>query len=371
MRKKTSIKTISTKKAFSKTVPAKTVSANTVSGTKKIAHSKKTDQLKLRALKKAKHIKPSAIDQTKKSIHQKMRLNQFIAQTTLLSRRKSEELIINKEIRINGKIITNLSTQVTPSQDKVFHKKVLLKLPRHNIYIMFYKPAQVLTSMSDGETKRAHVAQFFPQLKSRVFPVGRLDWSSEGLLLMTNDGEFSQKIIHPQFKVTKTYLIKIDKPISATHKAKLLNGIPSDIGRLKANHVHTVKQYSRNDKKTKYSWVQIQINEGKNRMLRRMLSKLGYRIQRLKRIAIGNLKLGKLPQGQFTYLTPQQVDKIFTPIKEVKKFNTDLTTKPVSKRRNLKNRPTREKRLGPIKESKKRTVTKSKVKIQKSRRNRK
>lgn len=339
---------------------------------KNLAQSKKTNELKTRVLKKAKHIKPTDVDQTKKSIHQKMRLNQFIAQTTLLSRRKSEELIINKEIRINGKIITDLSTQVTPSQDKVFHKKVLLKLPRHNIYIMFYKPAQVLTSMSDEEAERTHVAQFFPQLKSRVFPVGRLDWSSEGLLLMTNDGEFSQKVIHPQFKVTKTYLIKIDKPLSSTHKSKLLAGIPSDIGRLKANHVHTVKQYSRNDKKTKYSWIQIQIDEGKNRMLRRMLSKLGYRIQRLKRIAIGNLKLGKLPQGQFTYLTPQQVDKIFTPVKEVKNISTDLKKISIIKRKETKKRPTREKRLGPIKESKKHDSTiKRKSKVQRIRRNRK
>ncbi|MBE8222033.1 MAG: rRNA pseudouridine synthase [Bdellovibrionales bacterium] len=337
---------------------------------KKLSHSKKTNELKTRVLKKAKHIKPTAVDQTKKSIHQKMRLNQFIAQATLLSRRKSEELIINKEIRINGKIITDLSTQVTPSQDKVFHKKVLLKLPRHNIYIMFYKPAQVLTSMSDTEAERAHVAQFFPQLKSRIFPVGRLDWSSEGLLLMTNDGEFSQKVIHPQFKVTKTYLIKIDRPLSPIHKSKLIAGIPSDIGRLKANHVHTVKQYSRNDKKTKYSWIQIQIDEGKNRMLRRMLSKLGYRIQRLKRIAIGNLKLGKLPQGQFTYLSPQQVDKIFTPTKEVKKISTDFKTRTVTKKREIKKRPTREKRLGPIKDSKKKTTTKRKPKAQKSRRHR-
>lgn len=336
---------------------------------KKIAQSKKTNELKTRVLKKAKNIKPTNVDQTKKSIHQKMRLNQFIAQTTLLSRRKSEELITNKEIRINGKVITDLATHVTPSQDKVFHKKVLLNLPQHNIYIMFYKPAQVLTSMSD-ESERAHVAQFFPQLKSRIFPVGRLDWSSEGLLLMTNDGDFSQKVIHPQFKVTKTYLIKIDKPLSAVHKAKLLAGIPSDIGRLKANHVHTVKQYSRNDKKTKYSWVQIQIDEGKNRMLRRMLSKLGYRIQRLKRIAIGNLKLSKLPQGQFTYLSPQQVDKIFTPIKEVKKIATDLKSKPQKKSTRIKQRPTREKRLGPIKESKKRDSSSKQKKTSKSQRSR-
>lgn len=338
---------------------------------KKLAQSKKTNELKNRVLKKAKDIKPTDVDQTKKSTHQKMRLNQFIAQTTLLSRRKSEELIINKEIRMNGKIITDLSTQVIPSQDQVFHKKVLLRLPQHNIYIMFYKPAQVLTSMSD-ESERAHVAQFFPQLKSRVFPVGRLDWSSEGLLLMTNDGEFSQKVIHPQFKVTKSYLIKIDKPLTATHKSKLLAGIPSDIGRLKASHVHTVKQYSRNDKKTKYSWIQIQIDEGKNRMLRRMLSKLGYRIMRLKRIAIGNLKLGKLPQGQFTYLTPQQVDKIFSPIKEVKKISTALKTKPQRKKRELKQRPTREKRLGPIDASKKRDSSSvKKSKAVRSRRNRK
>lgn len=239
-----------------------------------------------------------------------IRLNTFLSQTLFISRRKAEELILKKEILINSQRISSLSTQVCPKTDIVKYKKKVLRLDRKKIYIAFNKPPQVLTTMKD-DLERPCVADFFKVLKKRVFPVGRLDWSTEGLLLMTNDGTFSQEVMHPKFEIDKTYLVKINKPLSQVHKKKLLTGVPTPIGKLQAKKVFHVVRTSRRLQKTKHQWIKIIVHEGRNRMIRRMLEKLGYDVKTLRRVAIGNLKMSKLSRGHFEFLSPQQIQKIF------------------------------------------------------------
>ena len=239
-----------------------------------------------------------------------IRLNAFLSQTLFMSRRKAESLILQGEVLVNSQRVNSLSTQIRPQADVVMYKKKVLKLNNKKVYIAFNKPPQVLTTLKDN-LGRVCVADFFKKFKKRIFPIGRLDWNTEGLLLMTNDGEFAQKISHPKFEIEKTYLVKIDKPLELKHKTKLLNGVPSSIGKLKAKKIFYVNKSSKKLQKTKYHWIKIIIHEGKNRMIRRMLEKLGYDVKVLRRTAIGGLKMHNLPKGHFFILSPQQVNKIF------------------------------------------------------------
>lgn len=150
----------------------------------------------------------------------------------------------------------------------------------------------------------------------RVFPVGRLDWDSEGLLIITNDGEFAQSVSHPKSEVTKTYMVKLDSKPTDEKLQKLRHGISIIGGKVAAKHVERVKGRGSKEK----DWIRIVITEGKNRQIRRMFEKIGCDVQKLQRISIGSLELGNLERGNYKVLNPNQVNKIFTPdYKTVKK----------------------------------------------------
>jgi len=235
-----------------------------------------------------------------------VRLNKWIADCGLTSRRKADEWIDSGRVKLNGKAVFELGVKIDPKKDNVtVDGKPLKPKKGPKIYIAFHKPEKVVTTLSDPEG-RTTIKDYFPKLKSRVFPVGRLDWDTEGLLLMTDDGDFAQSVIHPSADIPKTYLAKLDGQPSEAQLRKLLNGVTIVGGRVKAIAVERVKKGS-----DKYDWVKIAVTEGKNRQVRRMFEKIGFDVKKLKRVAIGALPLGRIPKGMHAYINEVGLQKIF------------------------------------------------------------
>lgn len=238
-----------------------------------------------------------------------VRLNKFLAQNGVASRRSADHLIENGDVQINGKKVFELGIKVDPMQDRVVVQGKPLKIVKDKVYLMLYKPKEVLTTMSDPEG-RPCIGDLFRDFPYRVFPIGRLDYDSEGLILLSNDGEFAQKITHPSQEVTKTYLVKVDGKPEMKHIQKLRNGVTIIGGRVAAKHIEKIKMKDGSDK---YDWYKIIITEGKNRQIRQMFAKIGFDVMKLQRVAIGRLKLGSLDRGEIRDLTDLDMKKALLP----------------------------------------------------------
>lgn len=241
-----------------------------------------------------------------------VRLNKFLADCGIASRRKADELIEEGVVQVNGKTTYELGVRIEPNIDKVTVSGKPVKPETLKVYIVFYKPENVLTSMNDP-LDRPTVAHFMEKLPVRVFPVGRLDWDTEGLLLLTNDGDFSQKVMHPREEIPKTYLVKLDGRPTDEKLAKLTKGVTIPGGKVAAKLVERVKV---GDSKT-YDWIKIIITEGKNRQVRFMFQKIGYDVKKLKRVAIGQLTLGSLRKGEYAFLDKSGIDRVFKQSKAI------------------------------------------------------
>jgi 23S rRNA pseudouridine2605 synthase len=242
-----------------------------------------------------------------------VRLNKYIASCGIASRRKSDWLILDGKVRVNGKTITEVGVQVDPRKDAVVVNNKLIRSVQENVYVMFHKPTKVVTTMSDPEG-RPCINDFLTKVKIRLFPVGRLDWDSEGLLLLTNDGTFAQKVAHPKNHVAKTYIVKLSGQPTDAHLQKLTKGISIIGGKAFALAARRMEGHGSD----KYDWVKIIINEGRNRQIRMMFEKLGFDVKKLQRVAVGSLKLGKLERGKFQILFPDDIKKIFQTPKELR-----------------------------------------------------
>lgn len=181
-----------------------------------------------------------------------------------------------------------------------------LKAKGQPVYAIFHKPKGVLTTMEDP-AGRPTVKDFLDRLPVRLFPVGRLDWDSEGLLILTNDGDYANRIMQPKAEVTKTYLVKVDGQPTAEQLAKLRRGVPIPGGRVTAKYVARLDDRG----KDKYAWLKIVITEGKNRQIRYMFEKIGYDVLKLQRVAIGCLRLGQVERGQVVFLNEVAADMVF------------------------------------------------------------
>ncbi len=264
-----------------------------------------------------------------------IRLNRLIAEAGLASRRGADQLILDGEVSVNGKRVTTLGHKVNPQADRIFVKGKPLKPQEPKVYIAFHKPENVITSMDDPHGRKT-VADYFHKLRVRLFPVGRLDWDSEGLLLLTNDGDFAQKIMHPKGEVHKTYLVKLSGSPSDQQIQRLLRGvsIPQG-GRVRALKVERFSQGSK-----QYDWIKIVIAEGKHRQVREMCAKIGFDVRKLRRVAIGQLRLGQLKKGEFKVLGPKDIQKALSsdlplagkPQSKAKAKARKKTTKTWSKR---------------------------------------
>ncbi|MCB0349585.1 MAG: rRNA pseudouridine synthase [Bdellovibrionales bacterium] len=242
-----------------------------------------------------------------------VRLNKYIASCGVASRRKADWLILDGKVRVNGKTITEVGVQVDPVRDAIVVNNKLIRAIQDNVYVMFHKPAKVVTTMNDPEG-RPCISDYLDKAKIRLFPVGRLDWDSEGLLLLTNDGAFAQKVAHPKHHVAKTYMVKLDGQPTDQHLQKLTKGISIIGGKAHALAVRRMEGRGSD----KYDWVKIIINEGRNRQIRMMFEKLGFDVKKLQRVAIGALKIGTLERGKIKILFEDDLKKIFQQPKELR-----------------------------------------------------
>jgi 23S rRNA pseudouridine2605 synthase len=230
------------------------------------------------------------------------RLQKILSEMGITSRRKAEDLIFEGRVTVNGRIAT-IGTKADPVKDHIKVDGKLLIRPEPKVYIMFNKPKNVVTSLHDPEG-RPTVKDFLKGVKYRVFPVGRLDYDSEGLLLLTNDGDFAHAVLHPSKKISKTYLVKVKGILEEDEIEKLRAGV-------KLVEMLTAPAKVKRIRKTENnSWLEMTIYEGKKRQIRRMLEKTGHDVLKLKRISVDGLELGKLEPGTFRYLTPEERDKI-------------------------------------------------------------
>ncbi|NTU42017.1 MAG: rRNA pseudouridine synthase [Nitrospirales bacterium] len=230
------------------------------------------------------------------------RLQKILAQMGIASRRKAEEIIEEGRVTVNGQVAT-LGMKADPEKDHVKLDGKLLTRMEAKVYLMLNKPMGVVTSLSDPEG-RPTVKDYLRGVRQRVFPVGRLDYDSEGLLLITNDGDFAQAILHPARKVPKTYVVKAKGMVSDEALEKLKRGIRLEDGMTAPARVRKIREAENN------SWVEITIHEGKKRQVRRMMEAIGHPVLRLKRVIINGLRLGDLMPGELRYLTPDEVETV-------------------------------------------------------------
>ena len=238
---------------------------------------------------------------------QLIRLQKMLADCGVASRRKSEELIRAGRVRVNGRV-AEIGDKVDPVNDKVYvGKRRVTGTARPQLrYIMLNKPRGVLTTMSD-EKGRKCVADLVKDIPERVYPIGRLDRDSEGMLLMTNDGEFANHIMHPKKHVNKVYRVTVRPNITDEQVVKLENGVVIDGRKTAPAQVRVVSR----DKDEGRCVLEIVIREGRNRQIRKMCDTVGLEVARLKRIAIGGVKLGKLRSGMYRDLTDIEVRKLY------------------------------------------------------------
>ena len=232
-----------------------------------------------------------------------MRLQKYMADCGVASRRACEHIIEDGRVTVNG-IPADLGASVEETDEVRLDGKRLRPQPER-VVLMLYKPRGVVSTSSD-EAGRKTVQEFVKELPYRLYNVGRLDLNSEGLLLLTNDGELANRLMHPRYGVNKTYRVVCDGTLSASEIATLTNGVQLEDGITAPAKVTNIRRST-----TGGTAFSITIHEGRNRQIRRMLEAIGHRTLRLKREAYGNLKLGDLKPGEWRYLTPEEIAGLY------------------------------------------------------------
>ncbi|MCX8070572.1 MAG: rRNA pseudouridine synthase [Thermodesulfovibrionales bacterium] len=239
-----------------------------------------------------------------------MRLQKALSQFGISSRRQSERLIEEGRVTVNGSI-AQIGTKVDISRDHIKVDGKLLIKPEIKAYYIFYKPTGVVSTLSDPQG-RACIKDYLKTIPHRVFPIGRLDFNSEGLIILTNDGELTNALLHPSKKVYKTYHVKINDEPTIEVIDKLRKGVRLSDGMTKPAKVKILKKTEKN------TWLVISIYEGRQRQIRRMLEAVGHTVLRLIRVKIGNISLGDLKKGEIRKLTQRELESLFKEIKNIK-----------------------------------------------------
>ncbi len=229
------------------------------------------------------------------------RLQKILAAAGIASRRKAEELIVAGRVSVNGKTVVELGSKADLSVDEVKVDGQRLSAPKHFVYFALHKPKNCVTTVFDPEGRET-VMKFFKGVRERIYPVGRLDYASEGLLLLTNDGDFAAKLMSPASHVSKTYLVKIKGLLTPEQEEQFRTGIPMH-GR------RTAPAGLRILKKTQNPWYEVRLIEGRQNQIRVMFKHFGHLVEKLKRIRIGFLDLGALKAGVYRTLTSSEVEK--------------------------------------------------------------
>ncbi len=232
------------------------------------------------------------------------RLQKVIAASGISSRRKAEELIVDGKVKVNGKVVTELGTKVSGKDIVEVNGKVISKEEKE--YYLLNKPRGVITSTSDDKDRKTVVDLI--NTKARIFPVGRLDYDTTGLILLTNDGEFANIMMHPKNQIDKVYIAKVKGIIKGEQINKLKEGITLDNQLLKASRVKLRKT----NLETNTSIVEITIHEGKNHQIKRMFESVGFPVLKLKREREGFFQLENLKSGEYRKLTPKEVQTVYS-----------------------------------------------------------
>lgn len=232
-----------------------------------------------------------------------IRLNKFLAQAGVASRREVDKMIAEGRIKVNSQVVQVLGCKIDDEKDRVEVDGRRVEKEEGLVYLMLNKPPGYLVTLKDN-FKRPTIQQLLPSLKQRIFPVGRLDYDSSGLLLLMNDGELAYRLTHPRFKVPKVYLVKVLGEPDHSDLARLEKGIyldgkktaPAKVAKLKGD--------------PKKSLFKIEIFEGRKREVKRMFQAIGHKVLHLQRISFGSLRLGSLKTGKWRYLTRKEIDTL-------------------------------------------------------------
>jgi 23S rRNA pseudouridine2605 synthase len=245
-----------------------------------------------------------------------VRLQKLMAEAGVGSRRYCEELIVEGRVKVNGKQVTELGSKFSPINLQLEVDGQSFEISNHKLYIAFYKPRGILSSMGDPQG-RPNLDDYFslsgkygsllPSANERLFHVGRLDMESEGLLLLTNDGDFAFKATHPTFGVLKKYVVEVEGELAPGLKEKWLKGIKLEDGIARAKKFTVIRSQT-----PKHHWLEIEIEEGRNHIIRRMCESSELLVERLIRTQFGVIDLGELPEGRYRHLSEQEVESLLS-----------------------------------------------------------
>ena len=233
-----------------------------------------------------------------------VRLQKFLAEAGLGSRRHCETLITAGQVTVNGQPATTLGTKIEPATDRVSVAGKPVRIER-KVYVALNKPAGYLCTSHDTEGRRT-VLELLPGDLPRIYTVGRLDYDTEGLLFLTNDGTFSLRLTHPRYKMPKTYRVEVAGELTAEETTQLLHGVHSDGETLRAAKIFDVHPAGDTTR------LHVELREGKKRQVRRMLAAVGHPVRKLTRVSVGKITLGNLKLGQWRYLSDEEVRQLVT-----------------------------------------------------------
>jgi len=231
------------------------------------------------------------------------RLQKILSRAGLASRREAESLIAAGRVTVNGTVVTELGSKADPGGDRITLDGKPVRLKAERLYILLYKPAGYVTTLRDPEG-RPVVTSLLRGVRERVYPVGRLDYNTEGLLLLTNDGGWANGLAHPRHEVEKEYLVKVRGGVTGEQLRRLAEGVELDDGRTAPARVRLDRETGKN------SHLAITIHEGRYRQVRRMCEAVGLTVSALKRVRYGFLGLGDLKPGEFRFLTPEEAQRL-------------------------------------------------------------
>jgi len=231
------------------------------------------------------------------------RIQKIMAQGGIASRREAERLILDGRVTLNGKVVVELGTKADTDNDYIKVNGKLITRPEPKTYVILFKPRGYVTTSKDPEG-RPTVMELLEKVKVRVFPVGRLDYDTEGLILCTNDGDLAHRLQHPSHEIPKTYLVKVDGVPTQEGVLKLRNGVKLRDGMTAPARVKIIKKAEAN------SWLEIIIHEGRNRQIKRMFEAIGHTVIKLKREGLAFLTLGELKPGEFRHLNAEEVKNL-------------------------------------------------------------
>jgi pseudouridine synthase len=232
------------------------------------------------------------------------RLQKVIAHAGITSRREAERLILDGQVVVNGSVITALGTKVDPAHDVITVRGARVKPAPEKLYLLMHKPVGYVSTVKDPQ-QRPVIIDLLRHITSRVYPVGRLDYDAEGLILLTNDGELAYRLQHPRYRISRTYEVKVKDFFPGEKLSLLRKGMQLEDGMTLPAKATFLKKAMRN------SWLSITLYEGRNKQVKRMCAAAGHPVLKIKRIRFGSLKLGRMSPGDYRHLTQDEVKGLY------------------------------------------------------------